>query len=133
MPDETGAVLLSHILANRGHCPIHNVIYRLKLLVTSNLLGDLAFLRLKDNEVLKKIENMAGLEPQEALHRRLEWIIRMVGFRFVPPPFSIRIKAQPPPPPVEMSFNVVFVRVVEQDRAVAEFLFIRCDAENVRC
>jgi hypothetical protein len=70
MPDQAGAVLWVHRLTDLRHCPLYKVIYCFELLVASNLLGDLTLLRLKDNEVLKKIEGVAGLKSQQAFDRR---------------------------------------------------------------
>ncbi len=74
---------------------------------------------------------MARFEAQKSPHLNLECVIRLVGFRLVPPTFLFWIKAQPPTPPVEVAIDVFLCGFMKKNCAVTEFVFICSHAEDI--
>ena len=132
MPDEASAILRVDWLPYLRHCPVDDVIDSLKLLIPGHLFGSFALFGLEDDEVLEKIEQVAGFEPQQTPDRYFQWVVRIIGLRCVPPAFLIGVETQPAAPPVEMALDVVPAGVVEKHLAVAEFLLVRLHTEDIR-
>ena len=55
----------------------------------------------------QEVEQVRGLEAQQALDRLLQRIVRALRLRVVPPTVMVRIETQPATPRIEVALDVV--------------------------